>query len=438
MPKQLKIGIACCVRKTFDYEAAQKMYKQRIAALKKDYSEITWLAIDEVVIEQEDAVRAAQGFAQGMVDALVLVSGTFHLGYLALEVYKRLPHVPMLLWGMPELPYDGGRIRLNSAVGVHLDASNLYKAGVDVHVHIGDEIDAHWVQALRSAVYLGNCKLGVFGSHAHSFYNFGVEDLHIFKVFSTLLHFYDLKLLYSAEVEEKAVQAYQEKFSRIFAQGTVSHKQIEKSARLAASMKQCMDENKLDGMALRCWPEFAQEYGMAPYAAMSMLQGEGYVIANEGDVEGLISMMVGKTCSAMPPALMDISQIYEDDTALLWHMGEAAYTLADEDARISLDSYFAGGKGVTADFVLQRGEVTLFRIDSARGQTRLYMARGEIENTTQSLKGTYARVSIAGGARAAFYTMVQRGFGHHVVCAYGNHTKTLNTLAAILHIEIIS
>lgn len=66
------------------------------------------------------------------------MSGTFHLGHLVLEI-KKWCDKPILLWGLPELPYDGGKIRLNSVCGVNLNASNLTKSGYTDYTYIVSE-----------------------------------------------------------------------------------------------------------------------------------------------------------------------------------------------------------------------------------------------------------------------------------------------------------
>ncbi len=70
----------------------------------------------------------------------------------------------MLLWGLPELPYNGGKIRLNSVCGVNLNASNLYKAGVDdYHVIIQNTIDQNWIDAIRVIRALKGAHVGIAG-----------------------------------------------------------------------------------------------------------------------------------------------------------------------------------------------------------------------------------------------------------------------------------
>ena len=121
--RKARIGVVCLTRKTYDYETAFSLYLSRCKEMEKDTS-VQWKIYKENVIEPEDASRAIHYLLQEEVDAVIMVSGTFHLGHLALMINDALKK-PILLWGFDELPYNGGKIRLNAVCGVNLDASNL-------------------------------------------------------------------------------------------------------------------------------------------------------------------------------------------------------------------------------------------------------------------------------------------------------------------------
>ncbi|MGN1295795.1 MAG: fucose isomerase, partial [Bacilli bacterium] len=116
--RKARIGVVCLTRKTYDYETAFSLYLSRCEEMEKDDS-IEWKIYKENVIEPEDATKAIHYLLQEEVDAVIMVSGTFHLGHLALMINDALKK-PILLWGFDELPYNGGKIRLNAVCGVNL------------------------------------------------------------------------------------------------------------------------------------------------------------------------------------------------------------------------------------------------------------------------------------------------------------------------------
>ena len=112
MQKEIRIGIACMARKTYDFEAALEIYRKTVLDLHR-IPNVHWSVIETLVIEPADAYGAAEILAREQLDGLVLVTGTFHLGHLAMILKKKV-NIPTLLWAFPELPYNGGKIRLNS------------------------------------------------------------------------------------------------------------------------------------------------------------------------------------------------------------------------------------------------------------------------------------------------------------------------------------
>lgn len=437
MKAKVKIGVVCLTRHTFDFEAAQELYKNTQKQLQQ-IENVEWVFIKDTVVEVEDAQIAGRSIKAADVDGLVVISGTFHLGHLALTLDK-IVGKPILLWAYNELPYNGGKIRLNSVCGVNLNASNLYKAGNDSFISIvGDEIDEDWIDALRMKATLERSHIGILGYRAHGFFNLGIDELKTFKDTGILLDHYEIHEMYTQEVTEKELEKARKQVEDIFNLDGVSSEQIVSVVRLTASAKKFMDKNKLDAVAVRCWPEFASEYGISPCAAMSILQSLGYVMGCEGDVEGTLSMLACKAAGAQTPFLADLSQVnLSEDFALMWHCGVAPANLWDGKSVRSLDTYFAGGKGVTADFVLKSGSVNIMRIDSARGKTRLFMEAGEAMDMNKDLRGTYAKVRFNRNIQGLLELVTTTGVAHHVSMVYGDYTKKFKLFARIMGWEII-
>ncbi|MCP4706485.1 MAG: fucose isomerase, partial [candidate division Zixibacteria bacterium] len=168
MKQNIRIGVACIARKTFDYNAAEEIYGNIVKKL-KSIENVDWEIVPELVIEIEDAQKVAREFASKAIDGLICISGTFALGHLILELNKAVGR-PILLWGLEELPYDGGKIRLNSVCGINLNSSILYKAGIKTYqVIIGNEIDQDWLDAIRILKAFSTARIGLVGGRAHGF-----------------------------------------------------------------------------------------------------------------------------------------------------------------------------------------------------------------------------------------------------------------------------
>ncbi|MEA5031947.1 MAG: fucose isomerase [Sphaerochaeta sp.] len=437
MKHRVTLGLVCLARDTYDYKAAKEIYDRQIEHL-LTLEAIDWVVVPDLVFSVDEAQAAAESFASGLADAVVVISGTFHLGHLVLQIRKTCSR-PILLWGWPELPYNGGKIRLNSVCGVNLNASNLYKAGIDdYHVCIHQEIDEVWIDAIRVIVALRHAHVGIAGFRAHGFFNLSVQDNKLFADTGVILDHYELSDIHTMAVEDSEVERRRNQLREIFEVSTLSAFQLAKVAELSAKLDAFFKMHALTALAVRCWPEFARDFGVSPCAAMSLLQSENLILACEGDVEGALSMIAQRALGAQTPFLFDFSQVdFEENHALFWHCGVAPCNLWDGVCVRSLDTYFAGGKGVTADFVLKSGELSVTRIDSARGEYRLFLQSCRAVPMEKLLKGTYMKVLFDRPVREVLDLVVDNGLAHHSSVVYGNFLAPMRLVAKLLGWRVI-
>jgi L-fucose isomerase-like protein len=239
-------------------------------------------------------------------------------------------------------------------------------------------------------------------------------------------------------VEAAALASRKDKIGKIFDLSGLGADQVEKVAALAEKLLVFYRKNKLDALAIRCWPEFARDYGISPCAAMSLLQAEGLILACEGDIDGALSMLAHRAIGAEAPFLFDFSQVdFEENFALFWHCGVAPCNLWDGACTRSLDSYFAGGKGVTADFVLKPGEVSVLRLDSALGEYRLFLQKAHAVPMEKLLRGTYMKARFDKPVKEVLDLVIYNGFAHHSSAVYGDYIKPLRIFARLMGWKII-
>lgn len=437
MKQRVKLGVVCLTRTTYEYKTAQAMYTKTIEDLKK-LPDVDYTFIEDCVIEIKNAEEAAIKLLSANVDGVVIISGTFHLGHLAL-IFAKYIKKPFLLWAYNELPYDGGKIRLNAVCGLNLNASNLYKTGKDDYsCTIGDSIDEKWLDALRVKVALQNAKVGLVGYRAHGFFNVGVDDMDIYQKTGILIDHYEIADMFSQPVTNIEIEEEEKEVRALFICKDVNDTQVKKVAQLCVSASKFVEKNGLTAVAVRCWPEFAANYGISPCAAMSILQSKGIILSCEGDIEGALSMLAGAALGAETPFLADLSQVdLQEDFALMWHCGVAPANLWDGKSERTLDTYFAGGKGVTAGFVMKEGHVNLMRFDTARGETRLFLAAGESIEMKKQLCGTYTKVKFEQNINDLLNTVTETGVAHHLAMLYGEYRDVLRLAAKMMNYEVI-
>ena len=162
------------------------------------------------------------------------------------------------------------------------------------------------------------------------------------------------------------------------------------------------------------------------------------IFACEGDVDCALTMLCHAAAGAPTPFMADLSQVNEEEnTALMWHCGVAPRSLCAADCTPTLDTYFAGGKGVTAGFVMKTGRVELARLDSVNGNYRLYLEKGEAVPMEKLLTGTYAKVKFDRPASEVTDRVIVNGLAHHVSMIYGSLSATFTIFAKLTNTEVL-
>lgn len=445
MREKINLGLVGFVRSTYDADKGNEIYETAVRELEKKIENINLFGWKGVIEYPEELDEAINFFNAKGLDGFILMSATFHLGQLALKVAKNMK-IPLLIWALPEPPYNGGRVRLNSLVGAHLDCSNLYKSGFNNYEFIYGNVEEEpfinkikaWIDTLRIIKKWTNTKIGYIGSHVQGFYNIDVYEPDIIKEIDAEIEYIPLNDLFFKKAKEQEILEEAKNINNIYNYGdNMTDDRMEKVANLSLTFKDLEKSKNYAGMAIRCWPEFANTYGISPCAAMSYFMPEHIPVACEGDIEGSLGMIAYKAIGCDEIFLADVSQLFEkEDSFLLWHCGVAPYNTWDQKSEKTLDTYFAGGKGVTVGFVLKPGPVTISRIDYSRGKFRLLVFEGEALPMDKELKGTFVKVKVP-NAKKIFETMVSKGVAHHVVLGYGNYAQTLKNVAKIKNWEII-
>ena len=96
------------------------------------------------------------------------------------------------------------------------------------------------------------------------------------------------------------------------------------------ALRRLAEENRLDGMGVRCWPQFFTDLKSAACGAMSMLSEEFIPCSCEADINGTITQLILQTVSGAPAFGTDVVSFEPDENlAVVWHCGLAPLSMAD-------------------------------------------------------------------------------------------------------------
>ena len=201
----------------------------------------------------------------------------------------------------------------------------------------------------------------------------------------------------------------------------------------------------LDSFAVRCWPEFSDIFGIAPCAVLGMLSDNGYPTSCEGDVPGAVTMAILRLLAGGGiPFFVDlISYDEESNSGVVWHCGAAPVSLCRkfEETQLRLHMRVDGGdkKGVTNDFSLKGGRVTLAKLDQdVDGNYRMLIAPGTAIDTEPFIRGNPLTIRFDDPVPKLIDTILKKGFEHHYAVIHADVKKELLLLCEWMKIEPVT
>jgi L-fucose isomerase-like protein len=442
---QLNIGFIPIARPTFDTALAASVTEVARHALVS--AGCTLHGPRDLVMDMAAALSAATELASRPLDLLVAFQASFADSTVVVELARALPHVPLLLWAIPE-ERTGGRLRLNSFCGINLGGHGLRRAGFKYdYVYSAPGDPAATAKAItlaragRVKRRLSSAKIGRFGLNPDGFdpcsydgdalaIRLGVEiDQHpLDEVFegarlaankeaTAVLEQLGARLPNLAELDQPALR------------GTLgSYVTLQRLAR----------ERGYAGLAVRCWPEFFTELGSAACGAMSMLSDELTPCSCEADANGTVTQLMLQWLSDGPAFGTDMVGFdVEKNEAVLWHCGLAPLSMADPECQPRATIHSNRKLPLLMEFPLKPGRVTIARLSQATGEYRLVVARGEMLRAPMSFSGTSGVIRFDRPAGEVLDMIMAEGLDHHVSITYGDHVDALLALARLLDLPVL-
>ncbi|MHB8756478.1 MAG: L-fucose/L-arabinose isomerase family protein [Bacillota bacterium] len=426
----------------FDFQfALDKMTATR--ALLARHGEV--VGPERPISSRSEGQQAAKLLEEAHIDCLILQQGTFCAADPLPAIVERLP-VPIAIWAVRE-PFDGGRLVANSLCGIQLMASVLTRLGRPYRYFYGNPDEPACTQAVENFVRaaaavsrLRTMRIGLAGSRAPGFYPLAVDELALrAQVGPEIVHVDLSEILGGPEpAAGETTKARSELERSVTNAAAAPVEQLDKVSRAVARSREVVQRQGLDALAVKCWPEFLNNYGVAACPIVSRLATDGVAAGCEGDVNGAVTsaLLQELTDGGLTFAADLIKVDPTDNTAILWHCGAAPVELAATDATVKFGFEFSG-VGMNLEFTLKPGRVTVARLGFRDGRYRLLVARGESLPTPLLARGTMALVRFDASAQKLLDTIVLDGWEHHFSLVYGDVAGVLVEVAALLGLEYV-
>jgi L-fucose isomerase-like protein len=449
MSQELSIALISIARPTFDVTLAQSVANTVDTRLK--WAGVRVAGTGATLIMDAAGVEEALAALQNdQFDLLILLQASFADSSMAVALAESVQArgLPLLLWAVPE-ERAGGRLRLNSLCGINLAGHALKRRRIAYNYLLLpadapqalDRID-QLVRAGHARRLLQESRIGLVGEPPTGFdtCHFDAADLADRFGAQVVPLALEETLQAAAAVSAERRQEFVDRVAAFIPNlADLNINATAGTAGVYAALRDRAQADRLDGIAVRCWPEFFTELGCAACGAMSMLTEESIPCSCEADVNGTLTLVLLQAISGMQPFITDLVNVdAESDSAVLWHCGLAPISMADPDHAIEGTIHSNRRLPLLFQFTLKPGRVTLARLHHTPQQGyQLVIGGGEMIAAPPSFSGTSGVIHFDRPALQVFDTMMEEGLEHHLCLVYGDYRAALRTFAGLVDLPVL-
>jgi L-fucose isomerase-like protein len=408
---------------------------------------------ENLVSTETEAEKAANKLRKAEVDLLVMHFVSFPVGALIPCIANRSGNIPVVLLSNPEKPGAEKMWEQNSFCGANLGAFVMRRLGKkygyihELPVNVPAKI-SKYVQAVRCIKAQKTLRIGLAGGRVPGFYTSNFNEMDFSRKFGVTVELMEL-----LEVVDKTGKLTAEELTAARAIvkrssagcNNVSEADLELGAKMYGAFKALADKYRIGAYSVRCWPELPDIFGIAPCAVLGCLSDNGIPAACEGDVPGIVTMMMLQTLADKKeiPFFVDlISFDNPSNTGVIWHCGAAPISLCRKFTESSFCQHMRvdGGnkKGLTNEFSLKAGRVTIAKLDQdIDGHFRMLILPATAQDTEPFLRGNPLRVKFDSPAEQVIETIMNKGFEHHYAVIHADVAEALEIYSKWMDFEIV-
>jgi L-fucose isomerase-like protein len=215
--------------------------------------------------------------------------------------------------------------------------------------------------------------------------------------------------------------------------------QVVRSTQFTLALRDALGSPPPDAVAVRCWPEFFNEYQAVACATLSHLTENGIPAACEADTLGAVTMLMQYLLTGQPTYLGDLVHVDERrNTCTFWHCGVGAVSLASPKTGPVASVQPNRNLGVAFNHSLKPGPVTIARLGQGPQSLRLGLLRGEAVDGPNTFQGTSVEVRVSRPVREVLNSVLTSGFEHHYALVWQDVSRELTELCRLLALPCVT
>jgi len=458
--RKLKIGLVCLRADNFDggltinFEASINKLKEYANTLEFDF-----FYYPELVLNPDDASAACGMIKTQEPDFLMIQLTAFPSGEALIRLAKSCKRIG--IWGIPESSYEGSNFvnSNNSFCGMNMACSiaGSYLKGlsIDYKWFFGYADDERFLKrfsltarALGAIKKMASSRVAHIGGIAPGFNDlYSDERLCMTRLNTEIQRGHEFSEIYDRahSYSDRDIEEYSDGYACTKCSPDVKKEELVMAARYYKALKEFAAEHKYDALAVSCWPQIKPD--TLACSIFGKLNQDCIPVSCEGDLPGVISMLMLHYITKNPATIMDMCGIDEqDETVLMWHCGPSPEFYADANGAATTCSYQLNLAGETIryplihDLILKPGPVTFMRI-TGEWDKMFLLSGNAIDYPKQSpdgSRGWIGGLKLNGkpvGTLDLANTIMTHGFQHHYPMMAGDIANVCMEIASWLNLE---
>jgi len=324
----------------------------------------------------------------------------------------------------------------------------------------------HFIGVIATYRAMTEAFLGIIGGRPDDFVTCETpESIRQFGVKVKRLKYPDL--MAAIEVAKKDTAAVDEVFASMKAelgeggQGEVTDKVLRGMAEYEVALKALIVKYGLTCAGQECWPIFEGLVGFVPCYVMSRLDEQGTPVVCEGDGNGAWTQVGAQAASNTSATMLDFNHdipadllagtgVAKKNVAGVFHCGRTCKNCLKSGACLNFQLIMASlmPKEITfgtMEGTINPGPVTIVRVhhhpcppEVGGGFYQAFVVEGDIMDLDPSTFGGTAVLKVDGLDDFYRDVMIERGFPHHVIIAFGHCGKILIDALTMMAIPVFT
>ena len=459
--KKIKIGLF--TGGYFEYwrmypETLEKNVKSDMERVKENFKKRFDNVICSDMVDTLDAAdEAGKLFKKEEIDILVIAYGTYLPDFMTMHVINQLKDVPVIFFSVQNTEridvnsnYEHS-LRNSSTIGIAQITGTMRKLGRNYKVVVGSIDDERaykkigvYVKAKQAIADIKEANIGVIGNVFR-----GMYDLELSKTF--LKSAFDVNVIYIQsghllaeweKVEDAEVKEVADKLLKRFKKRDVTENDVLRAIKLAIAMQRLAERFRLNAM---CFLDqhFLQKQTLttARIGASLIMENTDMTVACEGDLGGLVTMMLMKSISG-EGALMGEWGEYDAElnSCLIMGHGIGVPSLAKSDDEITLtrtpEEWGFEGGGLNYELIVKPGDVTAAHvIETTTGYKMVVSPAKSVDMKALPYNELHAMIQVKTPIKDYLEKVFDSGVTHHCIVGISNMAEELMMVAEFLGLE---